>query len=79
MALDVEPGSYDLLVWAGEYDESFEIAAGEEGVSTLADFARNHIYQVVVTGVLGETEVGLKIAYGVCPWDTRTVDIPPFE
>lgn len=44
-----------------------------------ADFARNHIYQVVVTGVLGETEVGLKIAYGVCPWDTRTVDIPPFE
>lgn len=38
MVLDVEPGSYDLLVWAGEYDESFEIAAGEEGVSTLADF-----------------------------------------
>lgn len=47
--------------------------------TNFKDLRDNHIYQVVVTGVLGETEVGLKIAYGVCPWDTRTVDIPPFE
>lgn len=38
MVLDVEPGDYDLLVWAGDYDDSFDIAAGEEGVSTIEDF-----------------------------------------
>lgn len=38
MVLDVKPGDYDLLVWAGDYDDSFLIAEGEEGVSTLSDF-----------------------------------------
>lgn len=37
LVLDVEPGDYDLLVWAGDYDDSFDIAAGEEGVSTLEE------------------------------------------
>lgn len=37
MVLDVEPGDYDLLVWAGDYDDSFDIATGEEGVTTLEE------------------------------------------
>lgn len=44
-----------------------------------ADFARNHIYQVVVSNVLAETEIGLKVTYGICPWETKTVDIPSFD
>lgn len=43
------------------------------------DFARNHIYQVVVTNVLAETEIGLKVTYGICPWETETVKIPSFD
>lgn len=38
MVLDIEPGTYDLLVWAGEHDKSFDIAAGTVGKSTLEDF-----------------------------------------
>lgn len=36
--LQVNPGSYDILVWAGEYPDHFDIATGETGVSTLEDF-----------------------------------------
>lgn len=38
LVLDIAPGSYDLLTWAGDYAESFDIAKGEVGSSTLADF-----------------------------------------
>lgn len=38
MVLDVEPGSYDLLVWGGEHSKSFDIAAGKVGESTLEEF-----------------------------------------
>lgn len=38
LVLDIEPGTYDLLTWAGDYDKSFDIAQGEVGRSTLADF-----------------------------------------
>lgn len=44
-----------------------------------ADFARNHIYQVVVTGVLTTWPVTLNISYGVCPWVEETITIPPFN
>lgn len=36
--LEVEPGAYDLLAWAGEHSKSFDIAAGKIGESTIADF-----------------------------------------
>lgn len=39
------------------------------------DFARNHIYQVAVTGVVEDVEVSLKTSYTVCPWSTRSTDI----
>lgn len=38
LPLELEPGSYDLLVWAGEHFKSFDIPEGETGVSTLAQF-----------------------------------------
>lgn len=38
LVLDIEPGTYDLLTWAGDFDGSFDIAQGEAGRSTLADF-----------------------------------------
>lgn len=38
MVLAIEPGEYDLLAWGGDYGKSFDIAAGQEGTSTLADF-----------------------------------------
>lgn len=39
------------------------------------DFARNHIYQVAVTGVVEDVEVTLQTRYSVCPWSTRSTDI----
>lgn len=47
-----------------------------------ADFARNHIYQVVVTGVKTEDtpqDVKLQLQYAVCPWSVHDIDIPPFN
>lgn len=38
LVLDMETGNYDILTWAGRHSESFDIAAGEVGVSTLEDF-----------------------------------------
>lgn len=43
------------------------------------DFARNHIYQVVVTGVSTTQPVTLQTFYTVCPWSTRSATIPPFD
>lgn len=34
----MKPGKYDFLVWAGDYDEHFEIASAEIGKSKLTDF-----------------------------------------
>lgn len=41
------------------------------------DFARNHIYQVAVTGVSTSTpdKVTLQTFYTVCPWSTRSTNI----
>lgn len=39
------------------------------------DFARNHIYQVAVTGVVEDVEVSLQTRCSVCPWSTRSTDI----
>lgn len=39
------------------------------------DFARNHIYQVAVTGVQEDVEVTLQTRYSVCPWSVRSTDI----
>lgn len=45
-----------------------------------ADFVRNHIYEVVVTGVnTTPIETELKITYGICPWEEPMVDIPEFS
>lgn len=38
LALEVEPGSYTLLVWGGDHAESFDIAAGKPGESRIEDF-----------------------------------------
>lgn len=38
LTLELEPGTYDLLVWAGEHYKSFDIPAGEPGRSTLSEF-----------------------------------------
>lgn len=34
----MKPGKYDFLVWAGDYDEHFDIATAEIGKSKLTDF-----------------------------------------
>lgn len=44
-----------------------------------ADFARNHIYQVVVTGINYPVSVSLQLQYAVCPWSVHEIDIPPFN
>lgn len=36
--LRLDPGDYDILVWAGEHQTHYDIAAGEIGTSTLSDF-----------------------------------------
>lgn len=36
--LELEPGTYDILAWAGEHDKSFDITTGTVGESTLDDF-----------------------------------------
>lgn len=36
--LNLEPGKYELLVWAGRHSDSFDIAQGTVGQSTMADF-----------------------------------------
>lgn len=38
LTVEVEPGSYDFLVWGGDFADNFEVAAGEPGKSTLEDF-----------------------------------------
>lgn len=38
VVLEVDPGEYDILVWAGRYEESFDIAKGVTGESVLSDF-----------------------------------------
>lgn len=46
------------------------------------DFARNHIYQVVVTGVNFEQESSLTLSVSVCPWSDYNIDLDhtgPFE
>lgn len=44
-----------------------------------ADFARNHIYQVVVSAVVTVHPTTLKLYYGVCPWEEKTITIPDFN
>lgn len=39
------------------------------------DFARNHIYQVVVTGVNFEQESSLTLLVSVCPWSNYDIDL----
>ena len=36
--LNLEPGKYNLLVWAGRHSDSFDIAAGTVGQSKMEDF-----------------------------------------
>lgn len=38
IALNIAPGEYELLVWAGRHAESFDIAAGQAGQSAMEDF-----------------------------------------
>lgn len=44
-----------------------------------ANFVRNHIYEVIVTDVKTDSETSLKLTYGICPWETHTVNIPSFD
>lgn len=37
VVLDVEPGEYDLLVWGGDYDDSFDITPGKLEETTLSE------------------------------------------
>lgn len=65
------------------YDYKFPAERQDaDGKTVDADFARNHIYQVVVTGVKEEDPtqpVTLQVKYTVCPWSIHTTDIPPFN
>lgn len=38
VALNIAPGEYDILVWAGRYGDSFDITAGQAGQSEIEDF-----------------------------------------
>lgn len=38
LSLQITPGSYDLLVWAGQYADNFDIADGQTDVSSIEDF-----------------------------------------
>lgn len=38
ISLNVDPGEYEVLVWAGRHSESFDIADGEIGSSTIEEF-----------------------------------------
>lgn len=38
LPFEVEPGSYTLLVWGGDHEKSFDIAAGRVGESRIEDF-----------------------------------------
>lgn len=38
LTLDIEPGNYDLLTWAGNHSGSFDIAEGNTGLSNIVDF-----------------------------------------
>ncbi|MDE6535395.1 MAG: FimB/Mfa2 family fimbrial subunit [Muribaculaceae bacterium] len=38
MAVNLAPGEYDFLVWAGDYDDHFDIASAKIGESKLTDF-----------------------------------------
>ena len=38
LELRVQPGSYDLLSWSGDYADSWDIPTGTVGESTLAEF-----------------------------------------
>lgn len=38
ISLIVDPGSYELLVWAGRHEDSFSIAQGTLGKSTIEEF-----------------------------------------
>lgn len=38
LVLQVDPGTYDLLVWGGDYSSHFDIADGEAGTSAPEDF-----------------------------------------
>ena len=50
-------------------------AKNNAGHEIPGDFARNHIYQVAVTGVSTTQPVTLQTFYTVCPWSTRSTDI----
>lgn len=38
VVLDVDPGEYDILVWAGRYEKSFDIAQGMPSGAVMSDF-----------------------------------------
>ena len=59
------------------YTYEFPATRTENGTTVDFDFARNHIYQLVVTGVSADKE--LTINYTICPWDVKTTDIPEFN
>ena len=65
------------------YDYKFPAERQDaDGKTVDADFARNHIYQVVVTGVKEEDPTQpatIQVKYAVCPWSLHTTVIPPFN
>lgn len=65
------------------YDYKFPAERQDaDGKTVDADFARNHIYQVVVTGVKEEDPTQpaeIQVKYAVCPWSIHTTVIPPFN
>lgn len=60
-------------------DLSYEYKFPHTAAGTVPDMVRNHIYEVIVTGVSAETDVKLNIKYGICPWEDHTVEIPEFH
>lgn len=72
LVLDVQPGEYDLLVWGGDYDPSFDISNGTEGESSFGDFhaymrrarenGESHVRDKVVPLFHGKVTVTLPYA-----------------
>lgn len=65
------------------YDYKFPAERQDaDGKTVDADFARNHIYQVVVTGVKEEDPTQpatIQVKYAVCPMAPANIDIPGFN
>lgn len=79
LVLDVEPGEYDVLVWAGRYEETFDIAQGMPAGAVMSDFhcrmRRNADNEVAELARLYHGSMHLSCPYA-SPSHPNRVEIP---